>query len=610
MSSRFAALLALALVGLLVPASSAFASTLTSDGQDVTWTADAGAGSQRAAFMEYSTGDLFISTSDDPVEYDDLEETSGVIDSDCVDDDSDPTISPAETVVCTGIDSVTADGGGGDDELDASNCNGWFCDSAGLETIRSTLNGGLGVDDLDGGHTEPATGFGDVLNGGQGDDNLDGSDGNDDLNGDDDDDELYGGDDDDELNGGDDDDLLEGHEGNDVLRAGNGDDNFYGDDGADDIDGEDGRDNTYLRDDGEIDEVRGGLGQDRVHYNGDFYNGSEDDHVTINENALNDDGDVEDDPGNDIDGFENVVVSAHDDARTTVMTASTNDAIEADDNSRDEFSPGDGVDFLTMGQDNDVANTVDGFPDVVDCGEDDDNLNDDIDTANADQFDDLINCETQNITEVESAYGDPDANPPTVAFTSPADGAFLPAASVATLAATASDDSGVQQVVFMDDGEVVCSDFDAPYECEYQPTSADVGENALAAYAVDNSGQIGVDFIQVTVGRFKPTLDADTNNRDLNGRRVVRASGELDLPEGVSAEDGCAGFVKLVVRDGGQKIVSGQTRVRDDCSFRRRLRLRRLGRIDRDKVKTVAKFQGNDVLRKDKDPAGKTRIFE
>ncbi|WP_081685773.1 Ig-like domain-containing protein [Candidatus Solirubrobacter pratensis] len=71
------------------------------------------------------------------------------------------------TFTCNGITGVTADGGDGDDTLDAS----------GLTAARATLSGGAGNDTLTGGAAA------DTLSGGDGDDRLTGNAGADSING-------------------------------------------------------------------------------------------------------------------------------------------------------------------------------------------------------------------------------------------------------------------------------------------------------------------------------------------------------------------------------------------------------------------------------------------
>ena len=383
-----------------------------------------------------------------------------------------------------------------------------------------------------------------------------------------------------------------------------------GGNGADNVDGEDGSDGTNEWDDGGVDKVRGGDGTDRLYYNACDDSCSNNDNLTITENGVLDDGDVEEDPGNDFDGFENIDFDVNSDARATVVAGSDTggDSIQGG-GEIDNFTPGPGPDFLNMGDDNDTANTIDGYPDVVDCGQE----QNDTDTANADQFDQLIDCETANITQTTSAYGDPDGNPPSVRFTAPAKDAVLSSSSPTALTADATDDSGVDQVVFMDDTTILCTDTAAPYTCDYQPTSNDVGKNTLSAWAVDNNGQFGADFRAVTVPKFdSPGLQARTNKKDLKGPRQVRASGELELPTGVSADEGCEGDVRIRIEDGNDTIRTRRAAVQADCTWSKTITLPAARKIEHKRVQVFTKFLGNDVVTSEgadqEDPGPLTRI--
>ena len=604
MSPRFARttlLLAAAVVGLLTSASPAFASTLTNDGENVFWTADSGAGSQAVALMEPNPGDLSIYTADDPVEYDDQGGTSNDVDTNCTDSDATPMDGQAETVDCLGVLTVTADGGAGEDFLDAA---GVFLGDE-LVSILATLEGGIGGDDLLGGFADPVTGGGDTLNGGQGNDDIFGNDGMDIASGGQDHDNVMGGDDDDQVSGEEGDDEVYGEEGDDFVRGGDGDDYVEGGNGTDDVDGEDGSDDTNEWDDGGSDVTRGGSGADSISYDSCNDTCSANDDVTIDENETMDDGDVEQDPSNDFNEWENIGYGINSDAKARIVTGDSSDSIEGQ-SSIDDVTPGAGADFIRLFDDNDTANTADGFPDFVDCGN---NLNDN-DTANADQFDQLIDCEVQNITEVPSAYADPDGTPPAVRFTNPEANATLPAGSPTLLAADASDDAGVDRVVFIDDTEILCTDTEEPYECDFNPSGDDVGRNTLSAWAVDASGQFGADFRAVRVSRFDSGLTVTTNEQDLKGRRRVVASGELEVPSGVLAADGCQGAVRIRIKDGDETIRTRRARVRDDCTWRKRINLPRARSIEHDRVKVLTKFLGNDFLDTERGPTRRTRIRE
>ena len=479
MTYRFSLLVVAAIVGVLALSSSAFAATMSESGTTVTWTGEE-SNFTGINFDEYNLEELYIWTSEDPVVYDDVGNTSADITADCVDNDGD-TESPADEVLCTDVDVIQANGGAGDDFLDGSGC-AYGCTGPGLTTILADFDGGLGEDDLYGGSAEPGAGGGDSLDGGQGEDEMYGRDGEDELAGGDNADYHEGGEDDDVLEGDEGEDELRGGDGDDVLRAGGGDDDLYPNDGVDDAEGGDGNDYIEQYDDGGVDIARGGVGVDELYYGACDSGCSDNDDVTLTVGDASaaqddpDDGDTEEDPGNEFEGFENLSYDTDNDASATATTGAGPSSIEGDDGF-DDMTPGDGADFLVMFDNNDTAHTVDGFPDFVDCGEDDDG--NDVDTANADQFDTLVNCEDENITEVESAFEDPDGTPPTVQLTAPANGAVLPAFPGTMMTATASDDVGVVQVIFIDDNSILCNDTAAPYECEFQPTAGDVGRNTL-----------------------------------------------------------------------------------------------------------------------------------
>jgi Big-like domain-containing protein/hemolysin type calcium-binding protein len=572
---RIAALSAIVLVALLVPASGAFASTVTFTGSTVTFSAASGI-ANNTDFSEVTDNELTIDTVDDPVVYDDEGNTTDVIDDngsgdECV--DADDTQSPATQVVCTDVDIVVANGNNSSDDLDAS----------GLNNILATLNGGIDDDELYGGQADAS---GDTLNGDDGEDYIEGNDGDDAVNGGAGDDEMYGEADD------------------DVMRGNDGDDYWEPGDGVDNSDGGAGNDDTYEADDGDNDISRGGTGVD------DFFFGSCDvnlcsanDDVHIDENGAADDGDTEDDPDNNWDGFENVDFNNDGDNAATVLSTNGNDTIDGD-SENDVFTPRAGIDFVDMAEDDDTANTVDGYPDIVECGDGDD-------TANADQFDELRHCEDVNITNVESAFDDPDTPddfPPSVSFSNLDPNSFLPPIGT-QLTANANDDNGVTLVVFFDDTERLCDDTTAPYTCQWEPTSDDVGENTLTVFAMDTVGQFGADIMGVTVGKFSPdSLDVSATKRDLNGPRRTRVSGELELPAGVSSEDGCDGDVRVRILDGTDRIRSRRIPLMDDCSYSHRFRLPGVAKLEHEKVKIKTKFMGNDVLGKEKGDTVKTKV--
>ncbi|MDB5319040.1 MAG: cya 2, partial [Phycisphaerales bacterium] len=222
---------------------------------------------------------------------------------DLTDGDESYTVSPgatANTVVIeamgfkqeyTGVNSITADGGAGNDSIiiksgvvvTANLSGGVGDDSLFGGSGNATLTGGTGNDQLSGGTGNDSLvggdgddvllgGLGnDVIDGGIGSDTEEGGDGNDVMTGGTGADVLSGGAGDDNLDGGDDADDLSGDDGNDVLTAGLGDDALDGGAGNDMLLAGDGRDmvsggagnDTALGGTGD-DSVDGGTGNDQL----------------------------------------------------------------------------------------------------------------------------------------------------------------------------------------------------------------------------------------------------------------------------------------------------------------------------------------------------------
>jgi len=87
---------------------------------------------------------------------------------------------------------------------------------------------------------------------------------------------------------------------------------------------------------------------------------------------------------------------------------------------------------------------------------------------------------------------------PTLAITSPADGAVLSAGRVG-LAASASDASGVGVVEFYVDGKLIASDTSAPYSANWNTRKAAKGLHTLRVRAVDATGNASEQSIAVSV---------------------------------------------------------------------------------------------------------------
>lgn len=132
---------------------------------------------------------------------------------------------------------------GGDDALNGGEGEDWLWGDGGDDR----LNGAAGDDALVGGDGA------DTLRGGDGNDNLAGHSGADSLAGDAGADTLVGGEGDDSADGGDGDDWVAGGIGNDALHGG---------EGIDTLDGNDGLDTLRGADDGWLDFLNGGSGDD------------------------------------------------------------------------------------------------------------------------------------------------------------------------------------------------------------------------------------------------------------------------------------------------------------------------------------------------------------
>ena len=176
---------------------------------------------------------------------------------------------------------------------------------------------------------------------------------------------------------------------------------------------------------------------------------------------------------------------------------------------------------------------------------------------------------------------------PTVAFSAPAAGSALPAAG-AKLTVTASDDRGIVAVEFIDDEAVICRDTAAPYECQYAPEDADVGQNLLVARAIDSGGQQAIALRSVFVGRF--TATGLSNNSSRRGRRVT-TTGALSLPAAVTRQRGCVGRVSIQIKAGRSTVSRRVVRLGTDCTYRSSLTMRRTRRLS-----VHVRFAGNDVV--------------
>ena len=451
-----------------------------------------------------------------------------------------------DSYTCSGVTSVTARGEAGDDVLDGSL----------LADVPMSPDGGEGDDRLSSGDGR------DDPEGGAGDDVIAAGGGSD---------RLLAGAGADTLAGGDGDDVLAGGEGDDLLRGDGGDDLLVGDEGDDDVAGGTGYDLAtgpvasatpapiaISLDDAAGDRQSGGA--------------TEDDNVHSDVEGI----DVE------FPAFTAVPPSAGD-----ALTGNAAANSIAGGAGGDTIDGGPGNDVLAGGDGGDTIQARDGYADVVSCGAG-------TDAVVADALDLLQECEDADVTDVGSATED---RPPTVELTAPAAEAVLPSSGT-TMTATATDDRGIAQVLFLDDDRIACADAEAPYACDYAPRGEDVGRNTLVAVAFDTAQQTATVTRTFRVRRFVPTITAAvTPARDR--RRPFRfvTSGRLNLPDRVSREAGCDGRVRVQVKAGGRTISSRRAKVRRDCqfgsvvSFARRKRFGPSGLL-----RFVVRFGGSAVL--------------
>jgi FlaG/FlaF family flagellin (archaellin) len=98
-----------------------------------------------------------------------------------------------------------------------------------------------------------------------------------------------------------------------------------------------------------------------------------------------------------------------------------------------------------------------------------------------------------------------DMQPPTVALTAPAEGAYVH--GDVKMTATASDDVAVERVAFTFNGFNAGSDYTAPYEATFTTVHFFGGEVTVTARAFDTAGQLSaISQRKVTIDNSKPTV--------------------------------------------------------------------------------------------------------
>jgi hypothetical protein len=171
-----------------------------------------------------------------------------------------------------------------------------------------------------------------------------------------------------------------------------------------------------------------------------------------------------------------------------------------------------------------------------------------------------------------------------------------------TVTALPDAPAGVTDVEFFLGTRSVCTDATGPdYTCLILPEGDEVGVQALRAVVTDDLDRTAEVSTAVEVEKFDPAgLTIEMDKDRFNRRKVMRTiSGELELPERVTAEQGCdGGSVTLnVTRNGATLFPSAQAPLAEDCGYELSFRAKeRKG--DRPKPRYVVEgsFGGNDVF--------------
>lgn len=146
------------------------------------------------------------------------------------------------------------------------------------------------------------------------------------------------------------------------------------------------------------------------------------------------------------------------------------------------------------------------------------------------------------------------------------------------------------------DDTVIADDLDSISEtCERPQIAArDAGPPAIAFTAPG----AGAPTPRTTVGRVAPTaVSLSVKPRtDRSAPFRFRISGRVKLPATVSPAAGCAtGVVRIRAKAGRTTIATRRAKLKPNCTFTKRMTLRRIPRDGR--LRVTARFQGNDVLR-------------
>jgi Ca2+-binding RTX toxin-like protein len=534
-------------IAALMLAPGAFASTLSFASGALTYSA-AGPLSVDVGFSEPVAGSVEVQTFDtDPIDATSLP-------ANC-------TAASTTDYTCTGVTSLTANGGSLGDDFFAGSDGG----ANPIADIATTLNGGDGNDFLEAGN------IGATLNGGNGNDTLEGGPGNDVLN---------GGAGNDFLNGG--------TTGNDVLSGGDGSDTLFPSNGTD--------------------QVSGGAGVDEVTYSDNMDNGTAivATPVSVSLDGLANDGyagnnsniatDVEDVSIDETDctgiitepcAYGNAVITG--DSGPNSLSGGSGD---------DTITGGGGGDFMSGNLGNNTLNGVNGYPDRVDCGG--------TGTANVDQLDTVLDCTVTNTTKLTNTGLIIQAKAPTISWGSPKANAKISPSRSNTFSVTATAGTNpIAQVVFYAGERMLCVAKTAPYSCAYHALAGDIGKETLIAIASDSTGLTATTTRAVTVSQFKPSkLTASSKPKtDKKAPFAFTTTGKLKLPTGVTAKQGCTGVVSVTFKSGSKTVGTGSAKLGAKCGFSSRVTValasaKKGKKAKSQSLKVSVAFAGNTFLTK------------
>jgi hypothetical protein len=511
-------------IAALMLAPGAFASTLSFASGALTYSA-AGPQSVNVFFGEPTLGSVEVQTFDnDPID-------PASLPANC-------TAASTTDYTCTGVTSLTANGGSLPDTLNADS-------NPPIADIPVTLNGGDGNDSLSAG-TGGAT-----LNGGNGDDSLTGN--------------------------GTGNDVLSGGAGSDTLSPSNGTDQVSGGAGVDEVIYSDNMDNATF-----TAVVAAPVSVSLDGLANDGYAGN-------NSNIATDVEDVSIDETNctgltEPCAYGNAAITG-DSGPNSLSGGSGNDTITG----------GGGGDFMSGNLGNNTLNGVNGYPDRVDCGGTGTANVDQLDTVLDCTTTNLTKLTNTGLIIQAKAptisWGSPKAN----AKISPS------RSNTFSVTATAGTNP-ITQVVFYAGERMLCVDKTAPYSCAYHATGSDVGKDTLIAIATDSTGLTATTTRAVTVSQFKPPKLTATSKpkTDKKAPYAFTTSGKLKLPSGVTGRQGCTGTVSVTFKSGKKTVGTGSAKLGSKCGFSSRVEIA-LGsgkHPKSQKLKVSVTFAGNTTLTK------------